>query len=66
MPHPNTLDVDNLISVCSKKLDNNPKHKKALFIRASSQLKKGNYTQAIEDCNILLDIDEKNAGGFYI
>ena len=35
-----TLDVDNLIQVCSKKLQEDPYHKKALFIRASSLLKK--------------------------
>lgn len=42
-----TLDVDNLISVCSKKLQEDPSHKKALFIRASSFLKKGRYAEAI-------------------
>ena len=36
-----TLNVDNLIAVCSRKLADEPIHKKALFIRASSYLKKG-------------------------
>ena len=35
-----TLNVDNLIDVCSKKLNDDPNHRKALFIRASSYLKK--------------------------
>jgi hypothetical protein len=35
-----TLNVDNLIAVCTKKLKEDPNHKKALFIRASSYLKK--------------------------
>jgi len=38
-----TLNVDNMIKVCTKKLTEDPNHKKALFIRASSYLKKGNY-----------------------
>ena len=46
-----TLDVDNLIAVCTKKLQDDPTHKKALFIRASSFLKKGRFAEAIQDCN---------------
>jgi len=41
------LDVDNLISVCTKKLRQDPTHKKALFIRGSSFLKKGMLEEAI-------------------
>ncbi len=61
-----TLDVDNLISVCTKKLLEDPTHKKALFIRASSFLKKGRFAEAIQDCNQLMNLDEKNAGAYYI
>jgi len=46
-----TLDVDNLIAVCSKKLIDDPTHKKALFIRASSYLKKQRFEESISDCN---------------
>ncbi len=42
------------------------KHKKALFIRASSYMKKGLYCEAINDCNTLLSIDDKNVGAYYI
>ncbi|CAI2362720.1 unnamed protein product [Moneuplotes crassus] len=61
-----TLDVDNLISVCSKKLKEDYTHKKALFIRASSLLKKNQVEDAINDCNTLIELDPENAGAFYI
>jgi hypothetical protein len=51
------LDVENLISVCTKKLEEDPMHKKALFIRASSLLKKGMLQESINDCNLLMKID---------
>ncbi len=60
-----TLDVDNLITVCSKKLQEDPTHKKALFIRASQLLKKGRYNETIEDSNQLMKLDSQNAGAFY-
>ena len=61
-----TLDVDNLIAVCTKKLQDDPTHKKALFIRASSLLKKNRYEETIVDCNQLMKLDETNAGAYYI
>lgn len=39
----NQIKIDNLISICSIKLKKNPSHKKALFIRASSYMKKSQY-----------------------
>ena len=60
------LDVDNLISVCSKKLLEDPTHKKALFIRSSSYLKKGMLDEAIKDCNDLMLLDPKDAGAYYV
>ena len=41
------LDVDNLISISTKKLEVDPSHRKALFIRASSLMKKAEYFKAI-------------------
>lgn len=61
-----TLNVDNLITVCSKKLREDPNHKKALFIRASSYLKKGQFQQSIDDCNHLMQLDEMHAGAYYV
>lgn len=43
----NQINIDNLISMCTLKLKTNPKHKKALFIRASSYMKKAQYLDAI-------------------
>lgn len=34
------INIDNLISICTAKLEVNPTHRKALFIRASSFMKK--------------------------
>ena len=61
-----SLDLDNLIAVCSHKLTSNVGHKKALFIRASSYMKKGMHKEAIEDCNNLMLVDPENAGAYYI
>jgi tetratricopeptide (TPR) repeat protein len=55
-----------LISVCSKKLKEDPNHRKALFIRASSFLKKGLYKESIDDCNNLMRLDDMNAGAYYV
>ena len=48
------------------KLKTQPIHKKALFIRASSYMKKKLYLDAIEDCHTLLDIDTKNVNAYYL
>ena len=50
------LDINNLITVCTKKLQEDPNHKKALFIRASSFLKKGELELAITDSNKLMEV----------
>ena len=50
-----TLNVDNLINVCTKKLAKEGNHKKALFIRASSYLKKGMFEATIDDCKAVHD-----------
>lgn len=58
--------MDNLIAVCSKKLIEDPAHKKALFIRGSSLLKKGMLDEAIADCNELMNLSPDDAGAYYI
>jgi hypothetical protein len=45
------LDVSLLIDVCTKKLADEPGHRKALFIRSSSLLKRGFLKEAISDCD---------------
>ena len=61
-----TLNVDNLIAVCSKKLKEDKDHRKALFIRGSSYLKKGMFQEAINDCNRLMKLDNAYAGAYYV
>jgi hypothetical protein len=34
------MDIQSLIDMCTKKLDQEPNHKKALLLRASSYIKK--------------------------
>ncbi len=58
--------MDNLIAVCSKKLNEDPNHRKALFIRASSFLKKAMFKQSIEDCISLMNLDQNHAGAYYV
>jgi len=60
------LDVNKMIESCNNKLIEQPGHKKALFIRASSFLKKNLYKQSIEDCNQMMLLDSHNAGAYYI
>lgn len=43
----NQINIENLINICTLKLKANPNHKKALFIRASSYMKKKQYLDAI-------------------
>lgn len=61
-----TLNVDNLIAVCTKKLKEDGNHRKALFIRASSYLKKGLFQPSIDDCKKLMQLDDQNAGAYYV
>ena len=58
--------MDNLIAVCSKKLKEDPNHRKALFIRASSYLKKEMLQESIHDCNRLMQLDDMNTGAYYV
>jgi hypothetical protein len=39
------LDIQNLIDMCTKKLEKEPTHKKALLIRASSFIKKNSLDE---------------------
>lgn len=48
------------------KLKNNPNHEKALYIRASSYLKKGLLGEAIDDCNSLIKLNPDNSNAFYV
>ena len=60
------INLDDLINVCSKKLEKDPKNIKALYIRANTYLKKGLFFDSLEDCNKLIQIDNEYAGAFYI
>jgi tetratricopeptide (TPR) repeat protein len=60
------INIDNLINICTLKLKKNSAHKKALFIRSSSYMKKGKYAEAVEDAHSLLNIDSRNVGAYFI
>jgi tetratricopeptide (TPR) repeat protein len=59
-------DIESLITICSNKLKSDPQHPKALFLRASSLLKKGQLLEAISDCEALLAADPRHVGAYYI
>ena len=61
-----TINLDNLIQVCTNKLKAENENRKALFIRASTYLKKGFFYDSLEDCNRLISIDSTYAGAYYI
>ena len=42
------LDYDSLITACTTKLELNSNHKKALFLRASTYMKKGLYKMPLK------------------
>ena len=60
------INIENLINICTAKLVANPNHKKALFIRATSLMKKKMFEEAIDDCHRLLNIDKRNVGAYFI
>lgn len=60
------INIENLINICTLKLKKNPAHKKALFIRSSSYMKKGRYADAVEDAHNLLNLDSRSVGAYFI
>lgn len=60
------INLDDLINVCSRKLEEEPNNLKALYIRANTFLKKGLFFDCLEDCNKLTTIDTKYSGAYYI
>eukprot|EP00281_Chroomonas_sp_CCMP1168_P030677 CAMPEP_0206245552 /NCGR_PEP_ID=MMETSP0047_2-20121206/18758_1 /ASSEMBLY_ACC=CAM_ASM_000192 /TAXON_ID=195065 /ORGANISM="Chroomonas mesostigmatica_cf, Strain CCMP1168" /LENGTH=253 /DNA_ID=CAMNT_0053670859 /DNA_START=1 /DNA_END=758 /DNA_ORIENTATION=- len=58
-------DVDKLVDMCTKKLQENPANRRALLIRASSLLKRGDYQRAAEDYSALIAEDEGDAAALY-
>ena len=73
-----TMDIQSLVDMCSKKLDLDPNHKKALLLRASSYIKNKDFdkvknfflncikTKALEDVEMLLENHPKNSTAFYL
>lgn len=59
-------NISFLISACSKKLKEEPNNLKALYIRASSNMKKGKFNKVLEDCNELLSLENNHIGGYYL
>lgn len=61
----NHMMLDSLIPTISLRIQSNPNDKKALFVRASTYLKKGQYYDALEDCNKLIDLDPEYIGAYF-
>ena len=47
-------EVENMIEACTSKLVSEPQHKKALLIRCSALMKKGEIQQALRDCESVI------------
>lgn len=60
------LDYQSLIEMCTKKLEEDPNHKKALLLRASSLVKKGSLDKAYRDALKLINLDDTNSASFYL
>lgn len=60
------MDNQSLIDMCTKKLDQDPYHRKALLLRASSLIKKNELEKALEDTQKLVYIDKENSTAFYL
>ena len=60
------MDFQSLIDMCSKKLEEDPSHKKALLLRASSLIKKGELNLALKDGIKLINLDVKNSTTYYM
>ena len=60
------MDIQSLIEMCTKKLTQEPTHKKALLLRASSLIKNGELETALEDAKKLIEIDDQNSASFYL
>jgi len=60
------INLNDLINVCTKKLEVDPSNLKALYIRANTLLKKGLFFDSLEDCKRLISIDPKYSGAYYI
>ena len=70
--HPNrtyyyrkNVDVDKLIETCSRRLGEDANNAKALFIRASSYMKKHEYQLAIDDYSLALQINQNDVACVY-
>jgi tetratricopeptide (TPR) repeat protein len=70
--HPNRIyyfrkpdDVNRLVELCSNKLRSNPADRKALHIRASAHIKRGDFTSAAADYSDMLKIDARDITALY-
>jgi len=52
--------------MCTKKLEQDPNHQKALLLRASSNIKKFEFEKALIDIEYLVSLDKRNSTAFYL
>ncbi len=60
------MDIQSLIDMCTKKLDQEPNHKKALLLRASSYIKKNELEKAAGDVRTLILNNKNNSTAYYL
>lgn len=66
IPYSPGQDLDYLLLLCCKELEDRPDSEQGLFIRASVYLKKGQVPEALADCNAILQRNPQHAGAFYV
>jgi len=52
--------------MCTKKLEKDPKHQKALLLRSSSYVKKQDFERALKDIEYLIILDRHNSAAYYL
>jgi len=52
--------------MCTKKLEKDPTHQKALLLRSSSYIKRQDYDRALKDIQFLVMLDKRNSAAYYL
>lgn len=68
--HPNRTyffkpDLEEVIETCTRKLESNSRHPKALFVRGSSYYKRAAYDLAVADLDACLALDPTSTEALY-
>ena len=60
------MDVNSLIEMCNRKLEQDPNHQRALLLRSSTNVKKQEYKSALKDIQYLISLNKRNSAAYYL